>query len=352
MTGMTRGATVHLIALGGTIASVERAGGRGVTPALAADDLVARIPALADAVTVSTEQLAQTPSPNLTTATIAEVYRAGRAAITGGAAGVVVTQGTDTLEETAFLLSLFNDTDRPFVVTGAMRNPTLPGADGTANIHAAVLAAADPGVAALSAAVVFNDEIHDPWFVRKSHTSNPATFTSGPAAGPLGWVGEGRVRLVHLPAHQPTVAAPDGDPPPIALLSAALGDDGRLLGHLTEEGYAGLVVEGMGGGHVPEALVPSLARLAGEIPVVLASRVGSGEILRGTYAFPGSEVDLLGRGLLPAGHLTSGKARLLLGLLLASPDHAAADLGPRWAGLIDAPPTAATRRVAPTTRRS
>jgi L-asparaginase len=104
----------------------------------------------------------------------------------------------------------------------------------------------------------------------------------------------------------------------VALYHVALGDDGRLLSAMEEAGYAGLVVEAMGGGHVPSVMVETLEDLASRRPVVLASRTGGGEVLRTTYGFIGSEVDLLERGLIYAGPLDGRKARLLLALLLMS----------------------------------
>lgn len=104
----------------------------------------------------------------------------------------------------------------------------------------------------------------------------------------------------------------------MTLLTIALGDDGRLLSAVEDLGYAGLVVEAMGGGHVPSVMVDALQELAGKMLVVLASRTGSGEALRETYGFPGSEIDLLERGLISAGYLDGLKARILLTLLLAS----------------------------------
>ena len=116
-----------------------------------------------------------------------------------GRAGVVVTQGTDTLEETAFQLDLMLDVRQPVVVTGALRNPALPGADGAANLLAAIRVAADPAATGLGVVVVMNDEVHAARLVSKTHTHKPSAFAS-PAAGPLGWIAEDRVRIVLRPA--------------------------------------------------------------------------------------------------------------------------------------------------------
>jgi L-asparaginase len=105
--------------------------------------------------------------------------------------------------------------------------------------------------------------------------------------------------------------------PPVALLTSVLGDDSRLIAQVESAGYAGLVLEAVGGGHVPAAVVPALEELAARMPVILASRTGGGEVLQETYGFPGSERDLLSRGLIPAGFLDGRKARILLSVLLA-----------------------------------
>jgi L-asparaginase len=306
---------VTVFSLGGTIASTA-GDGPGVTPRLTAADLVAGVPGLDDVADLATVAFRSVPSGDLALGDLAELA----AAITADDAdGVVVTQGTDTLEETAFALDLLAGDDRPVVVTGAMRNPTLPGADGPANVRAAVAVAADPAAAGLGTVVVLDDEVHAARFVRKTHAQSTAAFAS-PTVGPLGWVAEGRCRIALRPEPLPRVvdAAALGPVPPVALLAAALGDDGRLLGALPAAGYAGVVVAGFGGGHVPSPWVPALTALAAEVPVVLAGRTGAGETLRSTYGFPGSETDLLARGLIPAGYLDAPKARVLLSLVLAT----------------------------------
>jgi L-asparaginase len=309
---------VAVLSLGGTIASTRDPGAAqaGVTPRLGAADLVGAVPHLADVAEVEAASFRQTASGDLTMADLVALADEIRSRVDGGCVGVVVTQGTDTIEETSFLLDLLVDAHGTVVVTGAMRNPTLAGPDGPANLLAAVQTAASPSTDGLGCLVVLNDEIHAARFVQKTHTSSPSTFRSV-NTGPIGWVVEGRVRVATRPGPVVSVPRPVGAVPPVALLKVSLGDDGRLVEAVGSLGYAGLVVEGLGGGHVPARMVGALEQLAGRIPVVLASRTGGGEVLRETYGFPGSERDLIARGLIPAGSLDGLKARLLLGVLLA-----------------------------------
>jgi L-asparaginase len=308
---------VMVFSMGGTISSTD-SGGRGVEPTLTGEALVSDVPEIAEAAEVSAISFRQAASGELTVDDLVELAEEIMRCIDGGAAGAVITQGTDTIEETSFVLDLLVDRDAPVVVTGAMRNPTLPGADGPANLLAAIQVAASDAARRLGAVVVLNDEIHAARFVRKTHTSSPATFRSDPV-GPLGWISENTVRVVLRPAGRHKVALLEGvRDSPVALYHVALGDDGRLLPSIEEQGYAGLVVEAMGGGHVPSIMVGALEDLAARMPVILASRTGGGEVLRSTYGFVGSEMDLLERGLIPAGPLDGRKARLLLTLLLRS----------------------------------
>ena len=120
---------VSVLALGGTIASVV-AEGAGAAPALSAEQLVASLPALGETARITADTFRQLPSPELTVADLIGLAEEITRRIAEGDAGVVVTQGTDTLEETAFALDLLVAGDAPVVVTGAMRNPSLPGADG------------------------------------------------------------------------------------------------------------------------------------------------------------------------------------------------------------------------------
>ena len=307
---------VAVIAMGGTIAMAPAASG-GIVPSLGADDLVAAVPGLSDLdVTIKTTTLRSLPSPSLGFDDLVALSDLVRAELADGAAGVVITHGTDTIEETAFFLDLTVDSDAPVVVTGAMRHPEAAGADGPANLYAAVRVAIAPAARGLGALVVMSDEIHGARFVRKSHTFSTGAFIS-PAFGPLGLVVEGDPRIrgaartgLTLPA-DPAIAEFR-----VGLFTVALGDDGELL-RRAGDAFAGLVIAGLGAGHVPARMVPAVAEHAARIPVVLASRTGAGSVLRHTYGYPGSERDLLDRGLIQSGFLDPAKARVLLQLLLA-----------------------------------
>ncbi|MGZ4657421.1 MAG: asparaginase [Blastococcus sp.] len=317
LTGAAGLPDVAVFSLGGTIASTGPSGS-GVTPRLGAQELVDAVPQLRDVAQLEAVAFRQVPSGDLTLADLVALAAEIDGRLAAGCAGVVVTQGTDTVEETSFALDLLVRGPGAVVVTGALRSPTMAGADGPANLLAAVRVAVAPQAAGLGTVVVVGDEIHAARFVRKTHTSSPSAFRSG-TAGALGWVVEGRVRIgLRVPSLPPVV--PDlrrGTVPPVALLTCSLGDDARLLGQVGAVGYAGAVVQALGGGHVPAAVAPALEELARQIPVVLASRAGAGEVLTSTYGFAGSERDLLARGLVAAGFLDGPKARVLLSLLLA-----------------------------------
>ena len=310
-------ARVLVIGLGGTIAMGQ--GTDGVVPDLEAADLLAAVPQLAaTGIAVEVVDLRRVPSSSLTVDDLEEVLAVVADRLTGGIDGVVVTQGTDTIEETAFHLDIRHTRPEPLVVTGAMRNPTLAGADGPANLLAAVQVAAARTARDRGALVVFADEVHVAARVLKTHSSSIATFRS-PDGGPLGYVVEGRPVFLNDAAGRVTVPPPrpGGAAPRVALVTLALGDDATLVDGLADR-CDGVVVAGFGVGHVPAVLVQPLEDLAGRVPVVLATRCGVGPVLVATYGFAGSGTDLLRRGLVSAGRLHPYKARVLLRALLAA----------------------------------
>jgi L-asparaginase len=310
---------VALFGLGGTIASLPTEDtAAGVMPSVEASTLVRSVPGLENVARVESRTLRQMASANFCFADLSEFCESIREAFASGVDGVVVTQGTDNIEETSFAFDLLIDDERPVVVTGAMRNPSVPGADGPANVRAAVAVAASPLARGMGTLVVMNDEIHAARFVRKMHASSPSAFAS-PQCGPIGVVVEGRVRLFTR-VEPLAMARPHGEVAPVALVRCVLADDGRMVSALPGLGYQGLVIEGFGGGHVPESMVEPLSELLRSMPVVLASRTGAGVVLESTYGFVGSEIDLMSRGLLSAGALDGAKARVALSLALASSD--------------------------------
>lgn len=312
---------ITVFSLGGTISSGQQ-GEYGVVPSLEAACLISSVPQLAEVAEIDPINLRQVASPGITLNDVRELAEAIRLRASQGCEGVVVTQGTDTLEEVAFALDLVLDLEIPVVVTGAMRNPTLAGADGPANLLAAVLVAASRSAQGLGVLVVMNEEIHAARYVQKTHTQNAAAFSSSPL-GPLGWVAEGKTRILSRPFLRR--AAPplslDAENVAVALLTIGAFDDGRLVRAAYDLGFSGAVVQSLGGGHVPPWIMSDLGRLARTIPTILASRAAGGEVLRSTYGFPGSEIDLRAEGLIPAGYLTGVKARVLLMLLLGSGVH-------------------------------
>lgn len=308
---------VWLTTLGGTVTMTPGPDG-GLVPALDAGQLLAAVPGLAEVADVEAVSGELRPGASLTFPAVLEAGARAAAAVHGGCAGAVVVQGTDTLEETAYLLDLYWADDAPLVATGAMRSPGQPGADGPANLLAAVTVAASTPARGLGAVAVLADEVHAARYVAKGDSVAPHAFRS-PSFGPVGRVVEGRVAVAGRPERHAALPPPVDPSVRVGLLEVTLGDTGLdLLAGVESAGLAGLVVAAAGAGHVPAAAVPALEALAARMPVVLASRTGAGPVLLATYGFPGSERDLLARGLLPAGWLAPRKARLLLWALLAA----------------------------------
>lgn len=306
---------ITLIGTGGTITMTP--GPMGVVPTLSAQDVIDAVPTLARHALIEAVSYSMKPGASLALEDLVAIAALIDARAEAGANGAVVTQGTDTIEETAFVLDLLVHSNVPVVVTGAMRPASALGADGPANLLAAVLVASHPSSAGQGALVVLNDEIHAARYVRKCHSVRPSAFDS-PGAGALGAVLEQQAVFHWRLQRSAPLQRPEAlQAFPVALLAVTLGDDGRMLDALPRLGYRGVVLEALGAGHVPASLVPSLHALAQQMPVILSTRVVAGPVLTRTYGFVGSESDLLERGLIAAGWLSPGKAVQLLRLLLA-----------------------------------
>lgn len=310
---------VAVIGLGGTILGESYAGGpQGYSPTVEVLDFFDGLPQAREWANLSVVSARQVASSELTLADAFEVVSMARKALDAGADAITVLTGTDTLEEFAFALDLLWDLDASIVVTGSMRTPDMEGADGPANVMAAIKVAIAPESQGRGCLVVLNDQVHAARYVQKRHASLPSAFDS-PLAGPIGVIVEDRV--VYLSTTPRTPALTDVDVElvqPVALLTFAMGDAGRMLGFVVEAGFAGLVVEGSGGGSVSPEWGKHMGKVAKSLPVVYSSRTRSGATLERTYGGAGGEIDLIDQGVIPAGLLDGLKSRILLSLLLAS----------------------------------
>ncbi|MGA2009128.1 MAG: asparaginase [Solirubrobacteraceae bacterium] len=296
--------TVRLLATGGTI-SMQ---GRHAVPALDGAQLVEALPALRAFDGLSAESVLSLPGPQITPAeALLVARRAGRAAHDGE--GVVITTGTDTLEELAMLCALTYGGDAPVVITGANRPASAPGADGPANLFDAVAVAASAAAHGLGVVVVFGGEILAATSARKIDSTGPAAFGS-PVAGPIGRVVEGRVWLHARPLRQPPLA-PSALDHRVSIVTASLGDDGALLRSAAAMGD-GVVVEAFGAGHVTPGMLVALREAVERVPIVVTCRPERGSMLHATYGFDGSERDLRAGGAVCAPFLSPVAARIAL----------------------------------------
>lgn len=307
---------VSVLAIGGTIAMIGE-GGREVRPALTADDLLAPVSGMADVARVDARSVTGMPGPHMDPGLVDRLAGEVEAELDAGADGVVITQGTDTIEETAFALELMLDTDAPVVVTGAMRPPELPGADGPANLLQAVTLAAADEARGLGVCVLMDGRVHAPRFVCKRDTTALSAFDPGPVL-PARVIEDRVIRLATLPPLPTTGWSRQGMPAKVALLPATLGEEGELLDHLPQAGYAGVVIAGMGGGHVHPRMAERIGDLAARCPVVIAARTGEGSTLSHTYGYAGGEIHLAALGTIRAGWLSPLKTRIALSLLLGA----------------------------------
>lgn len=235
--------------------------------------------------------------------------------ITLGAQGVVITQGTDTLEESATFFEYLWPHDTPLVLTGAMRSASEASADGPGNLLDACRVALSASSKGRGVLVVMNGEIHASLSVRKTHTLALNAFTSA-TGGPVGLMIENTTRFLHPGAPRMTLPIPSCTTHKVALLEASLSADTLILEQLVEMGYQGLVIAGFGAGHVSEKWSIALQAIAINLPVIVGSRTGAGTTAFHTYGFTGGEIDLIRKGLHQSGFLCPRKARLLLWLVI------------------------------------
>ncbi|MBB6633531.1 asparaginase [Cohnella thailandensis] len=273
---------------------------------------------------VVSEDVCNKSSPQMTLTELNALLRAVRDSLANPEIdGVVVTHGTDTLEETAYFLDLQLPWGKPVIVTGAMKASNDAGTDGPVNLMSAVYAAASGNARSRGVLVVMQDQIHAARYVTKTHTSSLLAFQS-PESGPIGWVRNGKAEFRY--SMEPAASYEDAavlSLGSVFLVKAVLDMGADWLEFALSKGAEGIVLEAFGQGNVPPSLLPGIERaIAAGIPVVLVSRCIGGEP-QGTYAYEGGGAMLTELGVVFARGLNGPKARLKLAVLLASKKNAA-----------------------------
>ncbi len=294
---------VRVLAAGGTIAMR----GDQAVHALDATELVEQLPQVAG-FDLHAETVLALPSAHLTLPDALVLARRTAEAASSGE-GVVLTTGTDTMEEVAMVCALTYGGEAPIVLTGANRPGSAPGADGPANLLDAIILARSPTAAGLGVVVAFGGEIHAAATVRKIDSTGPGAFGS-PTAGPLGRVVGGRVWLHATPCRPDPIDVRSLEHR-VSIVSTALGDDGALLRHAAESSD-GVVLVAFGAGHLSPVVLGELRHAAERVPVLITCRPDRSSMLFSTYGFEGAERDLRASGAICVPFLSPAAARIAL----------------------------------------
>ncbi|MCC2596214.1 asparaginase [Pusillimonas sp. MFBS29] len=306
---------VVVLSTGGTIASTPAADGRNISGALAGEALVEKIEMKSD-IQVEVSSVFQKPSNAITAQDLMVLHDTCRQLMAqGDVSGIVITHGTDTMEDTAYFLeSTLNTCDCPVVLTGSQRVPHAMGTDAYVNLRNAILVAASSKVHGLGVLLVFNETLYSANFVRKVSAFQLNGFDA-PGYGFLGLIDNGEVTVYQTPQQMPLL--PAAELPPVDILPAYLGARPALVDVAVAAGARGLVLEGVGRGHVPPDWMPAIRNACDQgILVAVCSSTLHGPVYQ-TYEFTGSLHDLECAGAIGVSGLSARKLRLRLGLLIA-----------------------------------
>lgn len=310
-------ARVVIVSTGGTIASrFDPALGR-VVAVQRGEDLVKMVPQAKNIADIEVENFCNIGSFQLSIdLAFRLIKRINEILDRPDVSGVVVTHGTDTMEETCYLADLMVASDKPVVFTGAQRSNDDPDTDGPRNLLNAMQAAASPAARGLGAMICFNDELHAARDVTKVHTSRVQTFQSY-EHGMLGEVDGDRVIFYRKPVIRRTFQVPKLEER-VDLIMLVLGMAAHYIDASIQHGAAGIVIEAFGRGNANSAIVEGVRRATSNgIPVIVTSRCPAGRVMP-IYGGGGGR-DLEDAGAIFAGDLSGVKARLLLMVLLADP---------------------------------
>jgi len=310
---------IGLLFTGGTISMKLDPATGAVVPALGAADILAQVPGLGDVAEIESEDFSRLPGPHVTPDQMWRLARRAAAWLERpDIDGLVITHGTDTIEESAFLLDLLLTSPKPVVLVGAMRTVSDPSWDGPGNLLAATRVAASPAARGHGVLVVMNEQILPAREVRKVHTEAAESFAT-PEFGPLGVVDAGTVIFRRAPLARPSWGDPGAEPGVrvrrlemrVDLVQTYTGMSDRLIRAVVEDGARGLAVVAFGRGNVPPSIVPALADAvrSGRV-VTISSKCVAGRV-RPRYGYEGGGLHLTQIGAILAGDLSGAKARLL-----------------------------------------
>lgn len=308
---------IAIIFTGGTISMRVDPETGDTVPALSGEEILARVEGLSKIADLVPINFSLLPGPHMTPPRMMELAaRVAEQLADERTAGVVITHGTDTLEESACLLDLVLDSKKPVVVVGAMRNSSELSWDGPANLRSAVRVASAPVARGLGVLVVMNDQLLGATDATKTHTESVDTF-QGRDFGALGIVDKDRVIVTRRREHREHIATTRIEER-VEIIKLSAGSDGRLVAFAIKEGLRGLVLEGLGRGNVPVTALDEVARaIQSKIPVIITSRCPRGRVLD-TYAYEGAGRPLKRMGAILGGMMSSHKARIKLMLLLGA----------------------------------
>ncbi|MEO8577554.1 MAG: asparaginase [Gemmatimonadales bacterium] len=306
---------IVILFTGGTIAMRNDPGGGGAAPALTSKEILDATRGIEEITGVETEEWGSFPGPHMTVERMWQLRNRIREHLARPeVTGVVVTHGTDTLEETAYLVARSLPRNKPIVFTGAMRTVSDLGWDGPANLLEAVRVAASPETRGFGAMVVISGQIFTALDVTKANTHLLDAFES-PGFGPLGVLDEGELVVHREMPPMPPIVNPKSLGVPVDIIFVAAGSDARLL-DASREVACGVVIAAMGRGNVPPDLVPAIERwIADNKPVVLTSRTERGRVGH-TYGYAGGGKRLEELGVILAGSRRPQQARIDLMLAL------------------------------------
>lgn len=312
---------ILLISTGGTITMGEDKSEGGLVPQAHGLSIYTHLPQIEDFAEVELYEFENLPSPHITLQDMFELSSYVRRKIAEELYdGIVITHGTDTLEETAYFLDLTLETSIPVVFTAAMRSQTELGVDGPRNLWGAITTASSDEAKYKGVLVVMNDEIHEARSVTKTYTSNTSTFKSI-SYGPLGYVDEDGVffgRESLFQKHEKFRITHIKDQ--VDLHTCYAGMRSNLLDASLYANVEGVVLEALGRGNVPPSIVTSIKKFIDkEIPVIICSRCHLGRVLP-VYAYEGGGKKLAEMGAIFGGDLLGIKARILLNIVLSITD--------------------------------